>query len=105
MKINKKKTHLIKFTNARKLDFPAEVQFSDGTLLESVQQTTLLGVVVSSDLKWKKNTEYICEKARKKLWILRRMMKLNLSDSELFDVYQKRSVPSWNSLHRYGIRV
>ena len=104
MKINKKKTHLIKFTNARKLDFPAEVQFSDGTLLESVQQTTLLGVVVSSDLKWKKNTEYICEKARKKLWILLRMMKLNLSDSELFDVYQKevRSIlefvaPVWHS--------
>ena len=60
--------------------------------------------MVSSDLKWKKNTEYICEKARKKLWILRRMMKLNLSDSELFDVYQKevRSIlefvaPVWHS--------
>ena len=54
MKINKKKTQLIKFTNARKLDFPPEVQFCDGTFLEVVEQTTLLGVVVSSDLKWKK---------------------------------------------------
>ena len=54
MKINKKKTHLIKFSSARKLDFPAEVHFSDGSFLETVQHTTLLGVVVSNDLKWKR---------------------------------------------------
>ena len=105
MKINKKKTHLIKFTNARKLDFSPEVQFCDRTFLEVVEeQTTLLGVVVSSDLKWKKKTEYICNKAHRKLWILRRMMKLNLTEYELFDVYQKEvrfilefAAPVWHS--------
>jgi len=39
------------------------------------------------------NTEYICNKACRKLWMLRRMMKLNLTEYELFDVYQKEVRP------------
>ena len=49
-------------------------------------------------------TEYICEKARKKLWILNRLDKLGLSPQKLFDVYTKEirsmlelAVPVWHS--------
>ena len=104
MILNKKKTNLMKFTNSRKLDFPPEVTFSDGTILETMSETRLLGVIVSEDLKWRKNTTYICNKARKKLWLLRRMKLLGLSKHELFDVYIKEvrsilefAVPVWHS--------
>ena len=104
MILNKRKTNLIKFTNSRKTDFPPEVKFRDGTLLETMSDTKLLGVIISKDLKWSKNTTYICNKARKKLWLLRRMKLLNLNKYELYDVYTKEvqsilefAVPVWHS--------
>ena len=61
-------------------------------------------MIVSQDLRWFKNTEYICTKARKKLWILSRLDKLGLSRKNLFDVYTKEirsilelAVPVWHS--------
>ena len=49
------------------------------------------------------NTTYICSKARKKLWLLRRLQPLGLSTSDLFDVYVKEirsileyAVPVWH---------
>ena len=89
MVINKQKTKVISFTKSRKWDFPPELQFSDGSQIECIPHTKLVGVVVSQDLKWFQNTEYICLKARQKLWILRRMVKLDLEIHTMFDVYTK----------------
>jgi hypothetical protein len=100
MVLNKYKTKVMSFTKSRKWDFPTEVSFSDRTPLECIPDTRLVGVVISQDLKWFKNTAYICEKARGKLWILRRMLKVNLDGYQLFDVYTKEmemAVPVWHS--------
>ena len=104
MVINKKKTKVISFSKSRKWAFPPELHFSDGTPIEYVSDTRLVGVVVSQDLKWFKNTAYICQKARQKLWILRRMLKLDLDIYQMFDVYTKEirsilemAVPVWHS--------
>ena len=78
LKINKQKNKVISFTQSRKWDFPPELTFSDGTQIYYISQTKLVGVIVSEDLRWNKNTSYICQKARLKLWILRRMVKLDL---------------------------
>ena len=93
----------MKFTNSRKYDFPLDLQFSDGTLVESTEVSKMLGVMISSNLKWRHNTTYICSKARKKLWLLRRLQPLGLSTSDLFDVYVKEirsileyAVPVWH---------
>ena len=60
--------------------------------------------MVCQDLKWFKNTAYICQKARQRLWILRRMLKLDLDIYQMFDVYTKEirsilemAVPVWHS--------
>ena len=45
--INKQKTKIISFTKSRKWDFPPEVTFSDGTMIEYLSEIKLLGVVVS----------------------------------------------------------
>ena len=70
----------------------------------TMAETKLLGVIISDNLKWHKNTQYICDKARQKLWMLRRLLKLKLSHLELFDVYIKEvrsilelAVPVWHS--------
>ena len=104
MVINKRKTKVISFTKSRKWDFPPELLFSDGVQLDCMSETTLLGVVISQDLRWAKNTEFICQKARQKLWILRRMLNFQLNIHQLFDVYIKEvrsllelAVPVWHS--------
>ena len=92
------------FTKSRKWDFPPEVKFLDGTMIEYITETRLLGVVVSEDLRWAKNTAYICTKAREKLWILRRLLGFNLDKYQMFDVFCKEihsilelAVPVWHS--------
>ena len=91
------------FTFSRNYDFPPEIAFSDGSLLNVVSEKTILGVQISDDLKWKSNTSFIVSKARGKIWILRRLLPYNFSSLELFDVYIKEvrsileyAVPVWH---------
>ena len=105
MKLKEKKTNIMKFNTARNSDFPPEIKiqgFTDNLVL--VSETKLLGVVISEDLKWESNTQYICKKASKKLWILRRMKLLDIDSSIILDVYIKEirsvlelAVPAWHS--------
>ena len=101
--INKKKTSVMIFNKSRKWDFPPEVCFSSGAQIEYVSETKLVGLVISEDLSWEKNTLYICQKARQKLWMLRRMHKLPFSIHQMFDFYIKEirsivelAVPVWH---------
>ena len=71
--INKKKTKAILFNKSRKWDFPPELSFSDKINLQYVSHLKLVGVVVSEDLRWERNTEYICKKSMQRMWTLRRM--------------------------------
>ena len=105
LRIKEKKTNLMKFSFSKTMDFPPEVSikcFQNN--IEVVRETKLLGVVISEDLKWEANTQYICSRAYKKLWILRRLRVLIDDDSFLVDVYQKEvrsilefGVPAWHS--------
>ena len=54
-------------------------------------------------MEWNANTEYICNKAYRKLWIIRQLKALNLEPSFLLDVYVKEvrsilelAVPAWH---------
>ena len=103
MVINKEKTKIISFTKSKKWDFPPVLTFSEGTVIECVPAIKLVGIMVTQDLKWSQNTEYVCGKTRKKLWILRRMKNMELDFFQLFDIYAKeiRSilemvVPVWH---------
>ena len=73
MKINASKSKVMIFNKSRKYDFPPEVTFEDGKILECLEETKLLGVLISSSLKWDSNTKAICEKAMTKMWLLRRL--------------------------------
>lgn len=105
MKIKETKTNIMKFNFSRSYDFPPEVQINGFCNdLSVVPQTKLLGVIITEDLKWDANTKYICQKALKRLWILRRMKLLNVEPAVILDVYTKeiRSVlelasPAWHS--------
>ena len=68
-----------------------------------MERTKLLGVVLTSGLKWKENTQYIIQRCNSKVWMLRRLKKLGASKDDLIDVYFKQiknilesAPPVWN---------
>ena len=103
MKINLEKTKLMLFNPCHSKDFMPEITVAD-TRIELVESAKLLGVILTSDLKWEENTHYIVKRCYSKLWTLRRLKKLGAASDDLLDVYFKqiRSIlefasPVWNS--------
>ena len=105
LKIKEKKTTIMKFNFSKIHDFPPEIHingFNDD--LKVINETKLLGIILTNDLRWSANTEYTCTKAYKKMWILRRMKVLDVDPSIICDVYIKEirsllelAVPAWHS--------
>ena len=96
---------MIKFNFSRNYDFPPELVvngFNDQ--LQVINEAKLLGIMIASDLKWAQNTDYICRRAYRKMWSLRRMKLLDLEPLVMLDVYTKEirsvlelAVPAWHS--------
>ena len=84
-------------------DFTPTLEIN-GHDIEVVEETKLQGVVITSDLKWSSNTDYIIKRANSKLWCLRRLKALGANQDDLLDVYFKQirsiveyAVPVWHS--------
>ena len=103
MKLNLDKTKFMLFNHCQSIDFQPSYTI-DGTEIEYVEETKLLGLVLTSDLKFDRNTEFIVKKGYKRIWILKRLKNLGASIKQLIDVYVKQirsvlelSVPVWHS--------
>ena len=59
MVINTEKTKVMLFNRSKNTDFMPELRIGDGELLEVVEEFKLLGVIITSDLKWHSNTIYM----------------------------------------------
>ena len=105
LKIKETKTQVMKFNFNKNHDFPPELKLEGfDEDLKIIHETKLLGVMISDDLKWYSNTKYICSKAYKKMWTLRRMKILDIEPYVILDVYLKEirsvlelAVPAWHS--------
>ena len=104
MKINEKKSKVMIFNTSKKFDFPPEMSFKSGEVLEHVEETKLLGIQINSMLRWNSNTSAIYKKAMARMWLLRRMKLLNLEQHVILDYYMKEIRPLaeqgvivWNS--------
>ena len=87
MKLNLSKSKVIPFNFTRKHQFTPEL-FLDGTLLEVVKETKLLGLTISSSCNWDANTKEIVAKGNSRLWFLRRLKFLGASSDTLIDIYK-----------------
>ena len=103
MKLNIKKTKLMLFNPCKTKDFMPDFKINQ-TRIDLIEQTKLLGIVLSSDLSWAANTEYIVSRCQSKTWMLRRLRKLGANQGDLLEVYTKQirslaeyGVPVWNS--------
>ena len=103
MKLNAKKTKFMLFNNCKTIDFLPNLEL-EGKEVELVEEMKVLGVVLTSDMKFSRNTEYIVERAFKRVWMLKRLLCLGASVPQLVDVYLKQvrsvlelAVPAWHS--------
>ena len=77
MKVNYRKTKLMVFNPGKIRDFLPRFSFNSMEL-EVVDEIKLLGIVIKNDLSWGANTDFIVQKANRKLWCLRRLKKPDL---------------------------
>ena len=86
MKLNAKKS------NAMIFNFTQDYQFStrlyiENNLLEIVQETKLLGTIISSDMTWYANTEMLVKRAYQRMIMLRKLYSFNVPDLHLHSLY------------------
>ena len=90
MQLNKEKSKVMVFNSSNKHDFMPKLSLETGTNLDVVESYQLLGVIHQSNLKWGRNTDYICSKAYDRIWMIRRLKQLGATIDELLDVYYKQ---------------
>ena len=92
MQLSQPKTKTMIFNPLRKYDVFPEISIKQGELTELVEEQKILGNIVRSDLKTISNTEYICTRAYRRMWILRRLKSLGCPIPELLDVLRQQVV-------------
>ena len=85
MKINEAKSNYLIFTRTR-TDFMTRLTLNN-TKLEQVRVTKLLGVWISEDLSWSKNTQEITRKCYSRLSLLTKLKYVGVSTEDLLDIY------------------
>ena len=102
MKINFNKTKMMLFNPCTSVDFMPNFEIG-GHEIELVEEMRLLGLVITPDMKWSANTDFIVKRAYKKLWVMRRLKGLGAGVDELKDIYIKQvrsllelAVPAWH---------
>ena len=63
-------------------------------------QNKILGIYLSSDLRWEKHVDYITTKAASRIWMIRRLLELGLDNETVLDCYFKeiRSILEYGSV-------
>ena len=73
MRINQDKCKVMMFNSSRMYNCTPNLTLSDTgpdvNHLEVVDSLLLLGLIVRSDMRWCDNTNYICQKGCKRLWV------------------------------------
>ena len=87
MKLNQKKSCGIIFNFTQNYKFTTRLDI-DGQPLQLVDKTKLLGLVLTSDLKWSENTESLIRRANARMEILRKMSSFNAPVPDMLTAYK-----------------
>ena len=85
MKLKLDKTKFMIFNSCSSIDCMPTFSIG-GTEINLLEEMKLLGLIITSDPKFSKNTDYIVKKAFKRIWMLKRLKNLGSSDDQLIDV-------------------
>ena len=87
MELTQKKTKQILFNFNRDKQFTTETELKKEPL-EIVNEVKLLGVIISNDLKWHKNTNYLTKKVNRKMRMLHIAAKFTRNREHLKHIYK-----------------
>ena len=103
MVINETKCNIITFNFSSKNTKPQNLQLN-GNPIKSLENITLLGVIITSDLKWKENTDEICKQVNRKLFILVLLKRFGVKVDKLITIWKvvlrpktEYAAPLWHS--------
>ena len=98
IKLSEEKSKLMIINFTKKYQFSTRVLLNN-TLLDIVDNTVLLGTVMSSDMTWYKNTQYLVRRGYQRMTILRRLYEFDIPREDLVQIYTMyiRSVLEYNS--------
>ena len=92
MLLNQSKTKAMIFNPLLRYDVLPQISIGNEEYLEVVDEHKILGQIIRSDLKTISNTENICTKAFKRMWILRRLKALGCPTQELLTVLREQII-------------
>ena len=82
MKINQSQTKTMIFNHTNHFQFNTRLK-KDNQKLETVNQTKLLGTIITLDLKWDSNVTNIMKKAYAQMELLRKLVKFKPKKREI----------------------
>ena len=85
MVLNEQKSKYIVFNRAM-ADFNTRLTI-DQKVIDQVHEARLLGVIISDDLSFEKNTEDICKKAFARISMITKLKYVGVSVPDLIDIY------------------
>ena len=86
MALNTSKTKYMVINFTKKFQFSTKISL-DNVLLEEVEECRLLGLTITNQLSWQKNTESIVKKANTRMIILQKLYDFNLPHEEMVNIY------------------
>ena len=89
MELNAKKTKSMVFNFTKRYQFTTDLLLKNEKI-EIVEQTKLLGLILTSDLKWDENTNYLVKDANRRMIMLRAASKFTKDKQVLKQIYFSR---------------
>ena len=86
MSLNKSKTKYMVINFTKKYQFSTRIKL-ENILLEEVQECCLLGLTITNQLSWERNTENITKNANKRMVMLQKLYEFNVPIEELVHIY------------------
>ena len=103
MMLNEKKTKYMIFNYSKKNQFTSNIKLK-GEKLDEVEETKLLGLIITNDLRWNKNTQMLVKNANSKMKMLQIASKFIANKHDLMQIYKtfvrsrlEYSCVVWNS--------
>ena len=74
------------FNSLRKIDVTPRLRIKeDGDHFKVEDEVKLIGIMITNDMKWDRNTQHITAKAFSRIWILRNLKKFGADETTLLD--------------------
>ena len=87
MKLNSQKTKCMPYNNSKTKDFMPQLKLEEDSFLEVIYEIKLVGLVLTSDLRWNSHINYTVSRVNKVIWQLVRFKQLGAPRDKLRTLY------------------